>query len=792
MADLSFRKTPALRYLVDNPVMFQLITPSQQPAIEFEITIAGLVVYSGIFIPAGNAPDFLADIPVQDILKPHFPPFVPLNPEALFSEVSNMFIDFDITFKQDDVTLTHSARVYRGGVSKQMLRFLDGEGSDIFFYKLLNTKRQFFMTTRTGGNTVAVRDTELAPLFFVATGKQHVATADTGDTYTFPPTEPGNVYAFHMDSFVKSLPVMPHEVTLPLFMSFVMKILIVPAARVPDRFVIEFLNSYAVPERIEITGKCIFEPEPADDNAYDVYDVTVDDYRERNERRRLREIVDAEAGYRTREELFFLRDMLQSDRLYLIDESGSRREVRIKAENFAHDVWPREPESVKLNIRMVDDDTQFTPERAVDDSLEKIFMATLNVLPGKLLDMLPFAGNVNLTVDWGDGATEVVTSDFPQHTYAAAGEYVVAAAGHADRMDLSSDYTPPAQIANFRQNLTGIDSWGDLGLVNLDYACFGCVNLVYAETKPKYLLENITSAASMFQGCTKLESVFDRMDAPLLETITGFCSGCASLQFISEVLFNSCANLKFISSAFEGCSSLLSVPVNLFANNLLLHDASFVFRQCSNLKNAATFYYNTECESFSGVYFLCSSLTTVPDYCFNNSKAYKFDGAFSWCSSLKSLPEHLLSGATQAQSFFYFCEGSGLETLSPNLFKDCILAEDFRRAFSSCKLESIPSGLFRYNTLANSFYETFHTNKNLMAIPSGLFEYNVNAIEFTHAFYGCIALQGYTPKGSDNLELWERAGQPGYPAAITGGGCFHDCSQLLNFAAIPENWKNEL
>jgi len=741
MADLSFRKTPALRYLVDNPVMFQLITPAQQPAIEFEITIAGVSVYTGIFIPAGNDPDFLADIPVQDILKPHFLPLVPLDPDALFSEVANMFIDFTITFTQDDVTLTHSARVYRGGVSKQMLRFLNDEGSDIFFYKLINTKRQFFMTTRTGGNTVTVRDTEPAPLCFIATGKQHVVTANTGDTYTFPPTEPGNVYAFHLDTFLKSLPVMPNEVTIPLFMSFVMKIRIVPAARVPDRFVIEFLNSYAVPERIEVTGQCIFEPELADDNAYDVYDVTVDDYQERNERRRLREIVDAEAGYRTREEFFFLRDMLQSDRLYLIDEAGSRREVRVKAENFAHNVWPREPESVKLNIRMVDDDTQFTPERAADDdSLEKIFMATLNVLPGKLLNMLPFAGNVNLTVDWGDGVTEVITADFPQHTYAAAGEYVVAAAGHADRMDLSSNYSPPPQIANFRQNLTGIDFWGDLGLQNLSSACTNCVNLVYIETKPKYLFQNVTQAMYMFSACSKLEAVFERMNAPLLESVAGFCNGCTSLQALSESLLASCGSLKNVNSAFSTCSSLTSVSIDLVSNNLLLEDAANMFTNCYSLTNAISFRQNTHILTFEATFQTCPNLVYVPDYCFENSMATNFLRTFESCSSLTSLPVHLLAGATEVLAFGNFCHSSGLTAVPESLFSDCTKVTNFASTFSDCRLQTIPSALFRYNTLVTDFTSAFSYNPQLTEIPTGFLQYNTLVQNVSYMFEHCPLL----------------------------------------------------
>jgi chromosome segregation ATPase len=74
------------------------------------------------------------------------------------------------------------------------------------------------------------------------------------------------------------------------------------------------MNSYDVPERIEITGKPVWELELAEDAPFNVYDFRVDDYIERNERRQLREVISAEIGYRRPDGMSFLRDMLQSDR----------------------------------------------------------------------------------------------------------------------------------------------------------------------------------------------------------------------------------------------------------------------------------------------------------------------------------------------------------------------------------------------------------------------------------------------------------------------------------------------
>ena len=139
---------------------------------------------------------------------------------------------------------------------------------------------------------------------------------------------------------------------------------------------IKFGNSYGLPERMEITGKCTYEPE-GDDESYDVYDLPVDDYVERNERQKRREIIKAQAGYKTRDELALMRDLPHSERTFPIDPDGSRGEVRVTADNFSHDLRPVLPESVEPNIRRLDSDTYFSPALPPDDgNLDKLFMAT--------------------------------------------------------------------------------------------------------------------------------------------------------------------------------------------------------------------------------------------------------------------------------------------------------------------------------------------------------------------------------------------------------------------------------
>ncbi|MDR0756601.1 MAG: leucine-rich repeat domain-containing protein, partial [Tannerella sp.] len=561
-ATLSFAQMPLADYLVDNPVMFELVTPSPE-AIDFDVAVDGDTVYSGVFVPSGAAPDCEASVSVQDILQPLFRTPELISDTATVSEVANMFLDFSVEFRQGDETLAHAARAYQGGVSKRMLRFLHDMETDIFQYKLKNPRRQFFMTTRTGGNTIVFPENCLTPLFFIAVDRVYTVTTEFGDTYTFPPLETGRVYAFNIEAFRATFANTPCTLTMQLFLTNRVMIRIVPPAPVPDRLVIEFLNSYKMSERMEVTGKCVYAPELDTDGAYDAYDHVTDSYIERNRRQPLRETLHAAFGYKTPDELLFARDMLQSERRFLITPDGERLECRVASDSFQHDVFPVTPQSVPLKITLSDTEENFTPERSPDDDyLERVFIAVLNVPSGRLQNGLPLSGNVDLAIDWGDGTTETVTADYPRHTYAAQGEYVVAVAGHADYFSQTTAFQNlPNQIqANFRYNMRKIESFGDLGIISASNAFRNCSNLNEVEAAPAYFFRNVTDAQSMFEFCTSLHSTLQEIDSSVLTNVSSMYSNCTSLDTVSESLFSKCRNLSGVRYLFNACTSLVNVP----------------------------------------------------------------------------------------------------------------------------------------------------------------------------------------------------------------------------------------
>jgi len=375
---IAFSKQPPANVLVNNPVLFRLISGTND-LIRYTVRInnwhgiTNYVAFEGILLPVGlfNTSQYECSLNISEILKSYQTQAAIDNPNLLVSKVSDFATGFSVLFQQGSDSLTYNGRYYRGGTGKKMNRYLNEKNTGIFAWKLLNTGKQFFMTTRTSGRHIVVRENELEPFFFVATGKAYRVVTEYGNTFDWPSMTPGEVYAFDV-AILRQLSFNSWG-KLPAFFGvlvdakYVFDITVTESAKSPDKYVIRFLNSFSAFEKIEVTGKAQSDPEFAGNEAFMLYDMEMDDYTEQKNRSGIREIIKAECGYKSPEEFLFLRDMLQSDLRYLIDRDGNRHEVIVSADNFTHDVYPTEPGSVQLKIRFVETDSNYSPQ--IDESL---------------------------------------------------------------------------------------------------------------------------------------------------------------------------------------------------------------------------------------------------------------------------------------------------------------------------------------------------------------------------------------------------------------------------------------
>lgn len=241
-------------------------------------------------------------------------------------------------------------------------------------------------------------------------------------------------------------------------------------------------------------------------------------------------------------------------------------------------------------------------------------------------------------------------------------------------------------------------------------------------------------------------------------------------------------------------STNISKILNWGNSNMSLVTVEQAFSSYVNLTEVAgdEFGVLSRVQSFLRTFFNCSGLTTVSENLFKYcNAATNFSGTFLNCTSLSAITDNLFINCYNATNFSQVFQGcKSLTNIPNNLFANCINATNFNNIFNGCSnLISIPENLFKYNIKATNFERVFYGLTKLQAIPNNVFDNNKNAVSFTRTFENCSGLTGNTPTGTDGLELWERAGQPGYPSSIYGTQCFYRATRLTNYSSIPTGWK---
>jgi surface protein len=198
--------------------------------------------------------------------------------------------------------------------------------------------------------------------------------------------------------------------------------------------------------------------------------------------------------------------------------------------------------------------------------------------PGNVFE-LGLLGAVNVSIDWGDNTPPSVatTAGVVSHTYATAGEYTIRVSGvltgfGQDRSVLDSENDPGPLIG--AQYLTGVSSFGDLGLTSLDFAFFSASNLA---SVPSVLPSTVVSMSGMFAGASLFDQSLNSWD-------TGSVTDM-SWMFAGTSLFNQSLNswdtgsVTDMSGMFDGASSF-NQPLNSWdtsnvtAMNAMFRDAS--------------------------------------------------------------------------------------------------------------------------------------------------------------------------------------------------------------------------
>src|SRR5574343_423072 len=229
-------------------------------------------------------------------------------------------------------------------------------------------------------------------------------------------------------------------------------------------------------------------------------------------------------------------------------------------------------------------------------------------------------GTYNFVCHWGDNSEDTITA-YNQaevtHTYVTPGTYTIQISGICTKFAFDNG----GDCAKVRKILNVTDC----GFTKLNF--YGCSGLNEVK-RPFRKLASLTSFQDGFRGCTSLTSIpTDLFKYNVNVSSSGFAHtfrGCTGLTSIPTDLFKYNVNVSSVGFAhtFRGCTGLTSIPTDLFKYNVNVSTEGFssTFRGCTGLTSIPTdcFRYNINVSTygFYQTFYGCTGLTSIPTDCF--------------------------------------------------------------------------------------------------------------------------------------------------------------------------------
>lgn len=355
-----------------NPIILRETYPSDafdKNGGSFSIMLDGTNIYEGRFFPP-------MEIDLSEILDAYVSYF-PEPPEDNENPVIEIEDAGELSCRQcfvvaeyDSLESEGNFTVIPGGVSKQNYKRLLTTGQDAFTARFLNFKNNFFLTTRTAGWRVILKETELYPLYFLVSQQEEQITAIetiTRTELTFDRLYPG-VYALDINAlrrrFMSENRVIPNVFDIYMAGVFSCRIVVERSDISKDRYRLKFRNSLGVFEIIELTGELSITPDysAAEEATFKRYDSITGDFYTDRERVERKQSITVETGVKRPDEVRFLMDMIGSDEVYLLDLTPFPLKVIPSVEEFTYKPRPDTPEKFTLKLEISDSEINIMQE----------------------------------------------------------------------------------------------------------------------------------------------------------------------------------------------------------------------------------------------------------------------------------------------------------------------------------------------------------------------------------------------------------------------------------------------
>jgi hypothetical protein len=328
-----------------------------------------------------------------------------------------------------------------------------------------------------------------------------------------------------------------------------------------------------------------------------------------------------------------------------------------------------------------------------------------------------FTTNGSVTVDWGDGTVQTLTTGV--YTFTNGGGYhdigfrlnsgtffkpnINANGTYAPRV-IAVGPAPASMKVDGYQNFQGcsalrsMDGYADYSATtNLFYGWRDCSSLT---NFPLINTTGVTQGYQAWLGCSSLTS-FPLINTSSWGDMRSLWTNCSSLT--SFPLLNTSAAYT-LDSAWANCSSLTSFPLintasvtsmggtwsgcSALASFPLINTSACTFlgtawQNCSSLTSFPAIN-TSSCANFANTWWGCQSLSSFPSI--NTAAGTTFNGAWYNCDGLTSFPALNFSSATTFNLCWYDC--NNLSSFPANVFNTTgtLVGGAFQNAFGNCAL----------------------------------------------------------------------------------------------------------
>ena len=339
---------------------------------KFTVTFEGKQIYEGRFFPPLNidvseivdaASEFLPE-PTGKSLYP-WELIEVVDPGVLNSKRKlSVYVDYN---GQDDET--YEMLALPGGIPRQQFRTYALSGKDIFDSRLYGQDSNLFFTSRTSGWRIEMKETELYPLYFLATtNSMRMKVRDSLSGHELQYEVPGGVCTLDPAVLRKEMMANTHMLgsVFDIYLDrgdgegYGCQLVIKHSDLAKERYRLKFRNSFGVFEILEITGKLVenMEFSESEESSYRKLDPVT--HRFSNLRRRL----DATRSFSIttpldRDQGEFVTDLLGSEEIYLLDAFEVPVRANVTAEEFNRQMRQETPENISFQIELTDPDHYF-------------------------------------------------------------------------------------------------------------------------------------------------------------------------------------------------------------------------------------------------------------------------------------------------------------------------------------------------------------------------------------------------------------------------------------------------